>query len=74
MDVMNDDIESLSERDLKVAVVALRGIVRLERINVAAKERDVVRWMREAAGYRGTLADETWLRRNKESQEGTDVH
>ncbi len=56
-DVLEDDLSGMIEQDMRISIMALRGIVRLERVKLAHLEKDAARWMREAASYRSTLAD-----------------
>ena len=56
-DLMSPPVEEMTAHQARVHILALRGVVRLLRVELAEKERDIVRWMRETVSYRGTLAD-----------------
>lgn len=67
-DLMTKDVNMMSSSELRIAVLALRSVVRLERCSVARAEVDSARWMREAASYRTGMAAENLRKAEAENR------
>lgn len=68
IDLMTKDVNLMNSSELRIAVLALRSVVRLERCSVARAEVDAARWMREAASYRTTAAAESLRKAEAENR------